>query len=107
MSSYNDYDGVPISGSSYWLIDKLRKEYGFHGYVVSDSDAVEYLYNKHHTAETNKEAVRQAVMAGVNVRTQFLSAGEVHHPAARVGKGGENPDERARSAHARRPAREV
>jgi beta-glucosidase len=71
MSSYNDYDGVPISGSDYWLIDILRHEYGFNGYVVSDSDAVEYLFNKHHTAGTYKEAVRQAVMAGLNVRTTF------------------------------------
>lgn len=71
MSSYNDYDGVPISGSSYWLIDVLRKRFGFKGYVVSDSDALEYLYNKHHTAESLKEAVFQAFMAGMNIRTTF------------------------------------
>ena len=44
MSSYNDYDGIPIQGSYYWLTTRLRKEMGFRGYVVSDSDAVEYLY---------------------------------------------------------------
>ena len=71
MSSYNDYDGVPITGSKYYLTQLLRKEYGFHGYVVSDSDALEYLYEKHHTAATYKEAVRQAVDAGMNVRTTF------------------------------------
>lgn len=46
MSSYNDYDGVPIQGSHYWLTDRLRVEMGFKGYIVSDSDAVEYLYQK-------------------------------------------------------------
>lgn len=71
MSSYNDYDGVPISGSSYWLIDVLRKAFGFNGYVVSDSDALEYLYSKHSTAANLKEAVYQAFMAGMNVRTTF------------------------------------
>lgn len=77
MSSYNDYDGVPISGSSYWLIDVLRKRFGFKGYVVSDSDALEYLFNKHHTAESLKEAVYQAFMAGMNVRTTFRPPNEI------------------------------
>jgi beta-glucosidase len=71
MSSYNDYNGIPVSGSSYWLIERLRKEMGFTGYVVSDSDALEYLYNKHHVAANLKEAVYQAFMAGMNVRTTF------------------------------------
>lgn len=71
MSSYNDYSGVPVTGSSYWLQDRLRKDLGFTGYVVSDSEAVEYLANKHHVAANQKEAVYQAVMAGLNVRTTF------------------------------------
>ena len=71
MSSYNDYDGIPITGSSYFLIDLLRKRMGFQGYVVSDSDAVEYLFTKHHVAATYKDAVRQVILAGLNVRTNF------------------------------------
>lgn len=73
MSSYNDYDGVPIQGSHYWLTDRLRTEMGFKGYIVSDSDAVEYLYQKHGVARDMKEAVRQSVMAGLNVRCTFRS----------------------------------
>ncbi|MDE1191636.1 MAG: glycoside hydrolase family 3 N-terminal domain-containing protein [Arachidicoccus sp.] len=72
MSSYNDYDGVPISGSKYWLTDVLRNKFGFKGYVVSDSDALEYLYNKHHVAADFKDAVYQALTAGMNVRTTFV-----------------------------------
>lgn len=71
MSSYNDYDGIPISGSAYWLIQRLRREMGFKGYVVSDSDALEYLFRKHHVAVSLKDAVRQAFMAGMDVRTTF------------------------------------
>lgn len=71
MSSYNDYDGIPISGSDYWLNKRLREDFGFTGYVVSDSDALEYLYSKHHVAANLKEAVYQAFMAGMNVRTTF------------------------------------
>lgn len=73
MSSYNDYDGIPIQGSYYWLTTRLRKGMGFRGYVVSDSDAVEYLYTKHNTAKDMKEAVRQSVEAGLNVRCTFRS----------------------------------
>ncbi len=73
MSSYNDYDGIPVQGSYYWLTTRLRQEMGFRGYVVSDSDAVEYLYTKHNTAKDMKEAVRQSVEAGLNVRCTFRS----------------------------------
>lgn len=71
MSSYNDWDGVPITGSRYFLTDLLRNKFGFNGYVVSDSEAAEFLYSKHHVAEDYKEAVRQVVEAGLNVRTNF------------------------------------
>lgn len=73
MVSYNDYDGEPIEGSSYWLDQRLRGEYGFKGYLVSDSDAVEYLHLKHFTAGSMKESVLQSVLAGLNVRCTFRS----------------------------------
>ena len=71
MSSYNDYDGIPVTGSHYFLTDVLRLRMGFQGYVVSDSDAVEFLYRKHHVAADMKDAVRQSILAGLNVRTTF------------------------------------
>src|SRR2546425_540715 len=71
MSSYNDYDGIPVTGSHYWLTERLRNEFGFRGYVVSDSAAVEYLYNKHGVATDMKDAVRQSIEAGLNVKTNF------------------------------------
>ncbi|MFA6780452.1 MAG: glycoside hydrolase family 3 N-terminal domain-containing protein, partial [Paludibacteraceae bacterium] len=73
MSSYNDYDGFPIQSSYYWLTTRLRKQMGFMGYIVSDSDAVEYLFSKHNTASDMKDAVYQSVMAGLNVRCTFRS----------------------------------
>jgi beta-glucosidase len=71
MSSYNDYDGVPVTGSHYFLTELLRNQYGFDGYIVSDSDAVKFLSSKHHVAKDYKESVRQVVEAGLNVRTNF------------------------------------
>jgi beta-glucosidase len=73
MCAYNDYDGFPIAASHYWLTDRLRGDFGFRGYVVSDSEAVEYLFSKHKVAKDMKDAVRETVNAGMNVRTTFRS----------------------------------
>ncbi|MEO6522486.1 MAG: glycoside hydrolase family 3 N-terminal domain-containing protein [Mucilaginibacter sp.] len=73
MSSYNDWDSVPITGSYYFLTELLRQKFGFMGYVVSDSEAVEFIYSKYHVATSPKDAVRQAFEAGLNVRTNFTS----------------------------------
>jgi beta-glucosidase len=71
MSSYNDYDGIPVTGSYYFLTELLRNLYGFKGYVVSDSEAVEFIWTKHHVAPDMKDAVKQSLEAGMNVRTTF------------------------------------
>ncbi|MBI2513902.1 MAG: glycoside hydrolase family 3 C-terminal domain-containing protein [Opitutae bacterium] len=71
MASYNDYEGVPVEASKKFLTDILRREWGFNGYVVSDSAAVEFIHTKHRTAPTYADGVRQAVEAGLNIRTHF------------------------------------
>ena len=100
MSSYNDYDGVPVQGSHFWLTEMLRDKYGFKGYVVSDSDAVEYLFMKHGTAANMKESVYQSVMAGLNVRCTFRSPDSYVLPLRELVEEGRIPmeviDERVR-----------
>jgi beta-glucosidase len=91
MSSYNDYDGVPVTGSAAFLMKKLRNEWGFKGYVVSDSKAVEYLYTKHHVAADPKDAVRQSVEAGLNVRTEFTPPDDFILPLRELVKEGTIP----------------
>jgi beta-glucosidase len=71
MASYNDYNGIPIECSSLFLTDILRREFGFRGYVVSDSGAVEDIHTKHRVAPTASDAIRQSVEAGLNIRTNF------------------------------------
>ncbi|MBS1654766.1 MAG: glycoside hydrolase family 3 protein, partial [Bacteroidetes bacterium] len=80
MSSYNDWDGEPITGSHFFLTELLRQQFGFNGYVVSDSKAVEYLYLKHHVATDIKDAATQALNAGLNVRTDFDSPTNYIYP---------------------------
>jgi beta-glucosidase len=91
MSSYNDYDSVPVTGSNYWLTQRLRKDFGFKGYVVSDSAAVEYLYNKHAVAADMKDAVRQSILAGLNVKTNFTRPEDFILPLRELVKEGKVP----------------
>ncbi len=88
MSSYNDWDGVPVSGSHYFLTELLREKYGFNGYVVSDSRAVEFVYNKHHVVGSYKEAVKQVIEAGLDVRTDFTHPSDYILPARQLVKEG-------------------
>lgn len=89
MASYNDYDGIPVEASRLFLTDILRKEWGFKGYIVSDSDAVEYIHTKHRVAPTPLEAAVQAHEAGLNVRTNFTRPekhGDLLRAALRTGR---------------------
>ncbi len=71
MSSYNDWNGEPVTASHWFLTGLLRERFGFTGYVVSDSDAVEFVYNKHQVASSYEDAIRQVLEAGLNVKTNF------------------------------------
>ena len=88
MSSYNDWDGVPVTASYYFLTQLLRQEYGFKGYIVSDSEAVEFVQTKHHVADSYEEAVRQVVEAGLNVRTNFTHPKDYILPVRKLVKEG-------------------
>lgn len=88
MSSYNDYDGVPVSGSYFFLTQILRHEWGFKGYVVSDSKAVEYIHNKHKVAETYEDGIALAANAGVNIRTDFTPPEQYILPLRKALKDG-------------------
>lgn len=67
MSCYSSYDGVPVTGSHYYMTDLLRGELGFKGYVYSDWGSVERLEVVHHAVASKKEAARKALLAGIDV----------------------------------------
>lgn len=93
MSSYNTYDGVPVTSSPYFLTDLLRGEYGFRGYVVSDSGAVDRLKSQHKTAKDWETAIVHAVTAGLNVRTNFQDTKKFVLPLRKVVKEGRISEE--------------
>lgn len=67
MTSYNSWNGIPNSASSYLLTNILRNEWGFKGYVYSDWGAVAMLKDFQHTAKDDSEAAIQALTAGVDL----------------------------------------
>ncbi|MEA4981589.1 MAG: glycoside hydrolase family 3 N-terminal domain-containing protein [Paludibacter sp.] len=73
MSSFNEYDGVPATGSKYLLTDLLRTELGFRGLVVTDYTSINEMVH-HGVAKDDAEAGILAINAGVDMDMQ----GEVY-----------------------------
>ena len=69
MTSFNDYDGVPATGSRYLLTDVLRGEWDFRGFVVTDYTAINEMVN-HGVVANEKEAGELALRAGVDMDMQ-------------------------------------
>ncbi len=67
MVNSSEINGVPVHASHYYLTELLRDELGFNGFVVSDWSDVINLHVRERVAETPKEAVRQAVLAGIDM----------------------------------------
>jgi beta-glucosidase len=85
MASYNEIDGIP-SHVNHWLLEKiLREEWGFRGYVTSDGDGLQMLYQTHGVAADAAEAARKALAAGVDFD---LSDGSVYRTLVQQVKEG-------------------
>jgi beta-glucosidase len=67
MSCYSAYDGVAVSGSTYYMTDMLRGELGFKGYVYSDWGSVERLETFHHEVNSQEDAAKKSLIAGVDL----------------------------------------
>ena len=60
-------NGIPVHANHHFLTDILRNELHFKGIAVSDWEDIKNLYSRYHYASSDKEAVKMAVMAGVDV----------------------------------------
>lgn len=67
MINSGEINGIPCHANKYLLQDVLRKELGFTGLVVSDWEDIKRLHTRHKVAASHKEAVRMAVMAGIDM----------------------------------------
>jgi len=66
MCAYNRTNSEPCCTNKY-LNDKLRKEWGFNGYIVSDCGAIDDISKRHKYVGTEAEASALAVKAGTDL----------------------------------------
>ena len=66
MPAFNDISGVPCTVNGWLLNDVLRRDWGFEGVTVSDSNAIAECVN-HGFSAGRAEAAKQAIEAGVDI----------------------------------------
>jgi len=86
MSSYNSLHGAPCTSNRWLLVDVLRNEWGFKGFVVSDYCSVEQIHTGHRVAETSGEAGKQAAEAGLDVELPHIDSYKKMIPLAKKGE---------------------
>jgi len=69
MTSFNEVDGMPASGSRYLLTDILRKEWGYDGFVVTDYTSINEMV-KHGVVANERQAAKLSIEAGVDMDMQ-------------------------------------
>lgn len=70
MTAYNSLDGSPCSANEWLLRNKLKEEWGFDGFVISDAGATGGSNVLHFTAADYAESTEDAVEAGLDVMFQ-------------------------------------
>jgi beta-glucosidase len=74
MGAYNRVNGESASASQRLLLDILRRDWGFGGYVVSDCGAIEDIYKNHKLVPTAEEAAALGITKGCDLECGFDSA---------------------------------
>lgn len=90
MSSYNSIDGSPATQNRALLTDKLKRAWGFTGFVISDAAATGGATVLHHTEATTATATHDAFEAGLDV--VFQSSWPQHRPYLDAFRRGLVPD---------------
>jgi beta-glucosidase len=67
MVNSGEINGIPGHANEHLLTEILKKEWKFEGFTVSDWQDIERLHTRDRVAESPKEAVRMAVMAGIDM----------------------------------------
>lgn len=67
MVNSGENDGIPTHSDYHLLTEILKQELKFDGFVVSDWEDIKRLYTRDRVASSPEEAVKMAVMAGVDM----------------------------------------
>jgi beta-glucosidase len=78
MSAYNSVDGDPATQNHALLTDKLKREWGFTGFVISDASGTSGSTVLHHTEASTATAAKHAFESGLDV--VFQSSFDQYRP---------------------------
>jgi len=67
MTAYNSLNGTPCSSNNWLLNHKLKDQWGFKGFVISDAGATGGANVLHNTSLTYAESTKQAIEGGLDV----------------------------------------
>ena len=67
MCAYNALHGTPVCASSDLLAARLRRDWGFKGFVVSDCDAVDDMTKFHYFKPDNAQSSAASIQAGTDL----------------------------------------
>ena len=67
MVNSGEMNGIPTHVNRFVLTDILRGELGFEGLVLTDWEDIHFLVDRHKVAATYKDAIRMAVLAGIDM----------------------------------------
>ncbi len=67
MICSGEMNGIPVHADKKILTDLLKEELGFKGIVLTDWEDIKYLYSRHRVAEGDRDAVKMAINAGIDM----------------------------------------
>lgn len=97
MCAYNGLHGTPVCADSDLLNGRLRRDWGFKGYIVTDCDAIEDMYLFHFYRQTPEENAAAALKGGTDLNCgtyyhylkgaldeKLVTAADIDHAAGRL-----------------------
>ncbi len=87
MINSGEINGVPVHASHEILTGLLRDRMGFEGVAVTDWEDVIKLHTIHKIADSEKEATRQAILAGIDMSMVPYKTDFADHIVALVNEG--------------------
>ena len=70
MPAHNEINGIPAHAHEEYLTDLIRGEWGFDGFYISDWMDIQRLESAHRIVDSEREADKVAVLAGMDVHMQ-------------------------------------
>ncbi|MDC1144063.1 glycoside hydrolase family 3 N-terminal domain-containing protein [Porticoccaceae bacterium] len=70
MPAHNEINGIPAHAHEEYLTDLIRGEWGFEGFYISDWMDIQRLESAHKIVDSEREADKVAVLAGMDVHMQ-------------------------------------